>query len=133
MARYFGFKPYEQNDKYGFISYKSEEDTIVAPYARELNDRGINLWYDEGIPLGSKWDEVISEHIAGASFMFVFVTNKLFISEEIKKEVTAAKNKDIPVIPVLLEDVQVPRNQLLFGETLFGTQGINAYEINDIS
>ena len=80
MARYFGFKPYEQNDKYGFISYKSEEDTIVAPYARELNDRGINLWYDEGIPLGSKWDEVISEHIAGASFMFVFVRNKLFIS-----------------------------------------------------
>ena len=33
MKRNFGFTPYEGGGKYGFISYKSEDEKLVAPYA----------------------------------------------------------------------------------------------------
>lgn len=128
MARYLGFPPYNGNDSYGFISYKSEEEKRIRPYASSFYKSGLRLWYDDGIPLGSKWDEIISERINDSLLVILFVSEKIFYSEEIKKEFRVAKLCNIPIIPIFLEPLtSVPNNQIMFYEEIMGIQGINAY------
>lgn len=52
---YFGFDAYDIDsgkDPFVFISYKSDDSKRVAPYARYLHNKGINVWYDNGIHPG---------------------------------------------------------------------------------
>lgn len=129
MKRNFGFKPYEGREKYGFVSYKSEEYLSVGKYAKALNDRGIRLWYDYGIPAG-KWEDTISEKIVGASFIVLFVSAKIFQSKVIKEEIQTAQKWDIPVIPVFME--YISRTDIKGKDAIFFTQLDSLQGVSDV-
>ena len=57
MATNFGFTPLEQSEYY-FVSYNTQDTARVAKITREMNRRGIPLWYDDGIEYGEMEDEV---------------------------------------------------------------------------
>lgn len=135
MKRYFGFDPYEGDGKYGFVSYKSEEYINIGKYAKALNQKGINLWYDYGIPAGKDWDKIISEHIVGASFIVLFVTEKVFKSSVIMREIQTAEEWDIPVVPVFIENIDkshIASDQATFFTQLKHKQGVdNASQMSE--
>ncbi|MBQ9901186.1 MAG: extracellular solute-binding protein [Clostridia bacterium] len=128
MKRNFGFKPYEGNGKYGFISYKSEDEKLVAPYAKALHDKSVKLWYDYGIPVGEDWFQTISQKIVESSFVILFVTERIFHSSVIQTEIQTAEMWRIPVIPVFLEQIDInhiPKKQASLLAKLYLKQGVD--------
>ena len=128
MKRNFGFTPHEGGGKYGFISYKSEDEKLVAPYAKALHDKGVKLWYDYGIPPGEDWFQTISQYIVESSFVILFITERVFRSSVIHIEIQTAEMWDIPVIPVFLEDIDrnnIPKKSAAFFAKIYHKQGVD--------
>ncbi len=46
---------YDGEEPYVFVSYSHEDDDLVYPEIRWLQDHGFNVWYDEGISGASHW------------------------------------------------------------------------------
>lgn len=70
-----------------------------------LQALGVPVWYDRGIPGGSEWDEVIEEHLTRARCVLVCASQAAIDSKWVRREVMFADALDIPILPVLLEDV----------------------------
>ena len=51
------------NDKYLFISYSHKESDDVYAVLEQLNKRGVNFWYDDGLDVGDVWNEKVEEII----------------------------------------------------------------------
>ena len=62
MSDFEYFKPYEGDKPYIFISYAHADDDAVLPIVSDMHRRGYNIWYDEGIEVGSEWQECIASH-----------------------------------------------------------------------
>lgn len=134
IERDWGFNVYEGTDKYGFISYKREDSELVRKYAKALSDKGVNLWYDYGIARGDDWPKIISEKVVGASFVALFVTRRIFQSDPVYDEFNTAKEYNVPIIPIFIEDVKnkdVANTQFaLFFAKLRSANGINAFKLS---
>jgi hypothetical protein len=63
-----------------FISHASEDkDEIVRPLARELQQRGLRVWYDEfELRIGQSLRRKIDEGIARSAFGVVVLSNAFF-------------------------------------------------------
>ncbi len=111
MARDFGFPP-EERQPYYFISYHSQDAARVSAVCREMNRRGVPMWYDRGLLSGEKWEKQITTHIRYCHEMILFVTKKLMARENpyVYTEFAIAKkfNKRIHIVmlnEILFEDV----------------------------
>ena len=65
---------YEGKEPYVFISYSHRDAERVYPLISQLQSRGMRVWYDEGIEVGSHWDYVIPQHIQDSACMICFIT-----------------------------------------------------------
>lgn len=78
--RYLGFEPSEKG-RYYFVSYNSKDIGRVSPFVKELNSRGVSLWYDYGIPYDENWSKVIAEKICKCDAVLLFYTNGIGAKE----------------------------------------------------
>ena len=91
--------PFESTDvkPYIFASYGHDDKEQVFPLLKELYEAGFNVWYDEGITIGEKYDEVIESHIRGSAVFLLFASSlslsrpyvlgvELKIAEEIREK-----------------------------------------------
>ncbi|MEO6733044.1 MAG: toll/interleukin-1 receptor domain-containing protein [Ferruginibacter sp.] len=90
-----------------FISYSSEDKTIVKQLAAMLENRGWSVWWDRQIPIGQKYDTVIENELHKASCVIVVWTKRSIGSEWVKNEASEAAQKGI-LVPVILEDLTLP-------------------------
>ena len=106
MATDLGVKVTEEG-KYYFISYNTEDAYLVSRYLKKMAGYGLPVWYDYGIPLGEKWEEIIAEKIKYCESMIMFLSSKLFKKENsyVKKEWSLAKNKKKNVWIVFLDEI----------------------------
>ena len=75
MADNLGFKPTTKESGYGFVSYNSGDAKRVGEFLRELRRRYyIDLWYDEGIIPGDKWEATIAEKISKSRYIIMFIS-----------------------------------------------------------
>ena len=51
---------YKGDEPYVFISYAHDDSNLIYPIIGELQKKGLRVWYDEGIEVGTHWDEIIS-------------------------------------------------------------------------
>ena len=58
---------YQGSDPYIFISYCHKDSEAIYPIITALQQQGLRVWYDEGIEVGSHWDQVISQHLLDCS------------------------------------------------------------------
>ena len=98
-----GFSPYEGNEPYIFVSYAHADDSQVLPLISEMNERGFNVWYDDGIEVGSEWQECIATHLERASVVISFISDAYVASANCRRELSFALAKGIDVINVFLE------------------------------
>ena len=94
-----------------FISYSSRDRAFVLPLVESLRSYGYNVWVDQGGLHGaSQWSEQIVAAIQStASFILVSSRNS-FSSHNVVKEVSLASEQRKPVIPVFIEQVEVPQS-----------------------
>ena len=101
------FKPYEGSEPYIFISYAHADDDQVLPVVEDLYRRGYKVWYDEGIEVGSEWQECIAAHLMQAKLVIAFISNAYIKSDNCRREMHYALTKKIKTINVFLEETEL--------------------------
>ncbi len=96
------FKPYEGGEPFIFISYAHADAEAVMPVVDDLHRRGYNVWYDEGIDVGSEWTECIASHLAEAALMIGFVSPSYIASANCRREMNYAVQKKKRLINIFI-------------------------------
>jgi hypothetical protein len=98
-----------------FLSYSIADTQVVKAVADGLRKHGISSWlYQEDINPGEKWNMAIQRALSTADFLVFFMSKASMGSHWVQRELdlTIARwlsaQGDVYVIPVLLEDVEIP-------------------------
>ena len=102
------FAAYRGAELYCFVCYAHKDSDNVYADLSLLNEKGIKLWYDEGIPAGSSWRAEIAGAIQGCSKLLFFISEASLTSSHCLREVDFAVNHDIDIVPVYLDDSVLP-------------------------
>ncbi|MFX0106207.1 MAG: tetratricopeptide repeat protein [Candidatus Hodarchaeota archaeon] len=102
------FKAYEGDGPFVFVSYSHTDRLQVYPIIDYLNRTGINIWYDEGIPVSEDWKSSIVDNLERCSAFLVFITPHIIDSEYVRKEISFALKKQKPFFSVYLKETQLP-------------------------
>ncbi|MGN0261319.1 MAG: toll/interleukin-1 receptor domain-containing protein [Eggerthellaceae bacterium] len=109
---------------YAFISYSHRDSDRVVPVLDYLKQRGVAVWYDQGIEVGSEWPEFIAQALVGAQCVIAFITPNSVASQNCRREINFAISKGIDVVAAYLEptdlspgmELQLNTLQALFRE-----------------
>ena len=102
---------YQGNKPYIFLSY-AHVDRELADYVVDyLQKYNFNVWFDEGIPSGTRWEEVIADKIASPNcWMMVFLaTQNSLVSDWCRNELGFAKEEGKKFINVVIGNPTFPK------------------------
>ncbi len=92
-----------------FFSYSRADSQFVLKVAKDLKQQGLNVWLDQmDIPPGSRWDAAVEEALTESECMLVVLSRSSVKSENVLDEVSFAIKKNKRVIPLLIDDCEVP-------------------------
>ena len=97
----------EEKKKFLFISYCHRDSDLVLPIIEKLKEK-YDVWYDKDIKHGKDWSALIAKNIKECSVFLYMITDNSLHSDPCKDEIAFAKDKGVPFIPVVLEDVEFP-------------------------
>lgn len=102
-----------------FVSYSRKDSGLVEAVVNELRGGGYPIWLDTtNIPGGANWEHEIQTAVKDAAAALVFwSTNAAAKPDYIQGEYQAAKDADLPIIAIMLNDIELPIS-------LRATQGI---------
>ena len=94
------------SDRYLYISYSHHDKLIVDQFVTALSSRGLPVWQDiSEIAPGDNWQEAIESGIKSASALLYFISANSTKSEWMQREIEAFIRRDLPIIPVMIDDV----------------------------
>lgn len=102
------FSAYEGDQPYFFVSYAHEDAELVYPEMAWLNPAGFNVWYDDGIYVGSVWRQSLADALSGSAGLVFFATARSTESSNCLKELNFILDEDKPVFVVQLDDTPLP-------------------------
>jgi tetratricopeptide (TPR) repeat protein len=102
------FTAYDGDEPFVFVSYSHIDRLQVYPIIDYLNKTGMNIWYDEGIPISEDWKESIVENLERCSAFVVFITPHIIDSEYVRKEISFALKKKKPFFSIYLKETELP-------------------------
>ncbi len=98
-----------------FISHASEDKPrFVTAFATRLRDKGVNAWLDrwEMLPGDSLIDKIFNEGLKDAQAVVIVISSfsvtSSWVSEELNASMVARISKGTKIIPVLIDDCNVP-------------------------
>lgn len=97
-----------------FLSHSSEDKAFVAGLAADLRDANVRVWQDEAeIKVGDSLIDKIERGISESEYLAVVLSSSSVASEWVQREVRTALTQEIAgrvvrVLPVLIEDVEIP-------------------------
>lgn len=97
-----------------FISYSHEDASVAKEFAVMLSLYGFDIWMDvKDIENGEHYTTKILEGIKSSDLYVVFLSQKSIKSNWVEAEIDFAlkekiENKRLRIVPVLLEDVEIP-------------------------
>ncbi len=99
---------YVGNGPYVHVCYAHDDSATVLADIAWLTRQGINVWYDEGIPAGSRWSDELARRIRRASVFLFFVSPRSVHSNHCINEVNFVSDLDKPFVTVQIEDTALP-------------------------
>ena len=125
--------PVVNSGKYYFISYNTEDAELVSRYLKSMVDKGLPIWYDNGIIPGDEWEEVIASKIYGCEAVIMFFSANIFKKEEsyVRIEWDIAKRRKKKVYIVMLDEINendIPARYAIWWSKVTQTQRIEARE-----
>ncbi len=110
------FSAYKGTEPFVFICYAHRDSDIVYEDMKLLKQRGVNIWYDEGIAAGSSWRAEIATAISGAHRFLFFISDASLESAHCMREVHFALDQEIEMVPIYLQNCKLPDElALVFG------------------
>ena len=92
-----------------FVSYSRQDSEIVKKIALDLKVKYMDVWLDQvDIPVGTKWDTCIEHALTEAEGFILMLSTSSVSSDNVMDEVNFAITKGKHIIPVLLDDCEVP-------------------------
>lgn len=92
-----------------FLSHASDDRAVTLEILAALENAGIDAWVSfRDIAPGSHWDESIEEALKVSSAVVVVVTASSVESRYVRAEVETAINANKTVIPIIVDEVDVP-------------------------
>ncbi|MBR2987471.1 MAG: toll/interleukin-1 receptor domain-containing protein [Clostridia bacterium] len=102
-----GFRAYEGNEPYIFISYAHKDISLVMPIIEGLAAKGFRIWYDAGIEAGTEWPEYIAEHLENCAAFVAFISEAAIASKNCRREINFAIDLDKEPLAIYLEEVRL--------------------------
>lgn len=94
---------------YMFVSYSRHNKEFVDRLVADLEQSGFVLWRDTSdIPAGSSWDNQIQDALNGCTHVLLIITPESVASRNVSDEVSYAMDKGKTIIPLLVEDAEMP-------------------------
>jgi hypothetical protein len=87
---------------HAFVSYAHADFAYVRRLVTWLSQRGVDVWFDEDIPTGERWESVLRDRVESAALLVVVMSPAAAESEWVEQEVRLAQTLDIPILPLLL-------------------------------
>jgi hypothetical protein len=103
---------------YIFLSYSHDDATYAAMLTRHLRGQGLDVWVDEQIRSGDRWDRSIKHKIDECSAFIVIMSPAAEDSRWVPEELERAISKGKPILPLLL-----------VGEVIFGLARIQYLDV----
>jgi len=92
-----------------FLSYSRINKEFATKLAKGLRSAGYPIWFDlMDIPTGSRWDDEVENALRDCSIFMIILTPASIASENVKDEIGYAIDHGKRILPVLLEDCDVP-------------------------
>lgn len=96
-------------DKTIFFSYSRDNSDFVINLAKELRTAGAKVWLDQlDIKPGTRWDKSIEEALKQSGTLLVVLSKSSVASDNVMDEVSYALEEGKTVVPVLLEECEIP-------------------------
>ena len=90
-------------DKQIFISHSSDDSNHAGELAQLLSKQGFKPWLAKSdIPLGGNFAEEITRAIKDSNYFIVLLSRSSIASPHVKREVSIAVDKGIPLLPVII-------------------------------
>lgn len=92
-----------------FFSYSRDDSEFVLKLAHQLRDAGASIWLDQlDIAPGNHWDSTIEEALQRSGYLLVFLSKTSVESNNVMDEVSFAVEEQKTVVPVIIEDCEIP-------------------------
>ena len=92
-----------------FISYSRRDAAFALGLQARLNDQGWGAWLDsEKLQTGQRWREEIVQAIAGCDYFVLVLSSRSIQSENVVKELSLAESSSKPILPLMIEPVEIP-------------------------
>ena len=121
-----------------FISYVRENSEDVLRLVRELENYGIDVWFDKtALKPGVRWADAIREGIEEGDFFIACFSEeynnkmKSYMNEELTLAIEELRQRPANqtwFIPVLLSKAEIPSRSIGAGETLRSIQRVALYD-----
>ena len=98
-----------------FISYSHHDYKEVYNDIFDLEEAGLSIWYDRGIPAGSDWKEVATKYIAPFSCKgtIFYISESALVSAAIQMEIESALLYKKPFLVILISSHKESLRQLI--------------------
>ena len=92
-----------------FFSYARQDSDFALKLANDLKDIGVNVWIDQiDIVPGHHWDDSVKNALKETSGLIAIISNSSAKSNHVINEIDYAINKGKWVVPILLENCELP-------------------------
>lgn len=91
-----------------FISYSHSNIKEVEKIVASLQDSGIEVWFDKKLVAGQEWQEALRQEIFGCDAFLYMLGKESLVSRWCQWEFHHALSSQKSILPVLLEEVDLP-------------------------
>lgn len=99
---------YRGDEPFVFVSYAHADDKLAYPLIAGLQERGLRIWFDDGMDIGDLWDEVLAKRVKQCAAMLCLVSTRFTDSNNCLDEIHNAKEQKKELLILHLEDEVLP-------------------------
>jgi hypothetical protein len=105
---------------YVFVSYSHRDKVYVDQLVTFLRSHGIEVWTDEGIDYGSRWEHEIESKVEGCRILIPVMSDHSRVAPWVTREIDLAQELNKPILPLLLSGRRFMRLRDLQDEDVTG-------------
>ena len=114
-----------------FVSYSHKNTKFATKLTKDLEREGYDIWLDStDIKSGFRWDDEIVKGLNASQVFMILLSETSAASQNVKDEIGYALDRNLHIIPILIEPCEVPfrlrRVQYVNFTTLRYEEGLKA-------